>query len=37
MIIKVITRHGEYIDLEFVNPPLHIPIDVEVIDEGEEE
>ena len=31
------TRHGEYIDIEIIDVPKYIPIDVEVIEIEEEE
>jgi hypothetical protein len=33
MKIKIILRHGEYQDIEFEDAPLHIPMEVEVIEE----
>lgn len=37
MIIKIITRHGEYIDVNIIEKPKHIPIYVEVIEIDQEE
>jgi hypothetical protein len=34
MIIKIIVSNaGEFKDIEFINPPIHIPIEVEVVEE----
>tara|TARA_R110002012_G_C11376720_1_gene582757 strand:- start:49 stop:165 length:117 start_codon:yes stop_codon:yes gene_type:complete len=37
MIIKIITRHGEYIDIQISEKPKYIPVDVEVVELGIEE
>ena len=34
IIIKV-SNSGEFKDIDFVNPPIHIPIEVEVVEEEE--
>jgi len=31
--IKVILRHGEFKDIEIEDNPIHIPIDVEILEE----
>ncbi len=35
MKIKIILRHGEYQDIEFEDAPIHIPMEVEVVDKEE--
>ncbi len=35
MKIKIILRHGEDQDIKFEDAPLHIPMEVEVVEEEE--
>lgn len=35
MKVKVILRHGEYQDIQFEDMPIHIPLEVEIIEEEE--
>lgn len=35
MKIKVILRNGEYQDIEFEDYPIHIPLEVEIVEEEE--
>jgi len=37
MIIKILTRLGEYIDIEIFNAPKYIPLNVEVVEIEQEE
>lgn len=35
MKIKVILRHGEYQDIQLEDFPVHIPLEVEIVEEEE--
>ncbi len=37
MKIKIILRHGEYQDIEFEDAPMHIPMEVEIVEASNEE
>ena len=37
MKIKIILRHGEYVDVDFEDVPIHIPMEVEIVEASDEE
>ncbi len=37
MKIKILLRHGEYVDVEFEDAPMHIPMEVEIVEASDEE
>jgi hypothetical protein len=37
MIIQILIRHGEYFDINIMEKPKYIPVDVEVIEIDQEE
>ena len=37
MKIKILLRHGEYKDIEVEDAPMHIPMEVEIVEASDEE